>query len=231
MQFIERNSFNLSSAIYYLERKEGGPRFTLFPMIHVGDKSYYAEIVRRLIECDLIISEGVSSKRAALLTTSYRIVKHIRGLDLVTQNEIDMSAFRSKIVNAEMKGKEFDELYSSLPIFDRIQIWFLFPLFALYLLFFGTRQFIASELATEDLPTSEEILADDMYDRLDDLVMSKRDTLLVQKLQSLVEDPEANRKHVGVLYGAKHMRSIVMFLMGKGGYSVSRAEWVTVFDL
>lgn len=231
MQFIERNSFNVRSAIYYLERKEGGPRFILFPMIHVGDKSFYAEVAGRLAECDLIIAEGVSSKRAALLTSSYRIVKHIRRLDLITQYEMDTSVFRSKIVNADMKEKEFDELYSNLPILDRLQIFFLIPLFTLYLLLFGTRQFIASELTTEDLPTSEEILADDMSERLEDVILTKRDSFLIQRLQSLVEDRAAEQMKIGVLYGAKHMRSIVMFLFERLGYGVSEAEWVTVFDL
>lgn len=231
MQFIERSSFSLRSAIYYLERKEGGPRFILFPMIHVGDKDFYADVARRLAECDSVVAEGVSSKRAALLTSSYRIVKYVRRLDLITQHEMDTSTFRTKIVNAEMKQKEFDELYSALPLLDRIQIFLLFPLFAVYLLLFGTRQFIASELAIEDLPTSEELLADDMFERLEDVILIKRDSVLIQRLQSLVEDPEADQKQIGILYGAKHMRSIVMFLMGKLGYSVSRAEWVTVFDL
>jgi hypothetical protein len=200
-------------------------------MIHVGEKRYYAEIARRLVECDLIIAEGVSSKRSAILTMSYRIVKHIRRLDLVTQHEMDTSILKSKIINADIEGGEFEKLYSNLPILDRLQILILSPAFALYLLLFGTRKFIASELATEDLPTSEEILADDFSERLEEVTLTKRDCVLVQKLQDLIEDRAQEGMKIGILYGARHMRTVVAFLFNKFGYNVGRAEWVTVFDL
>lgn len=95
MQFIEKNSFNVRSAIYHLKKDGAGLEFLLFPMIHVGSKEFYEEVSRRLTACDLILAEGVNSRKVNLLTFSYRIVKKIRRMDLVTQQEgMIVSGFR-----------------------------------------------------------------------------------------------------------------------------------------
>src|SRR5262245_773993 len=104
MQFIEKNSFNVRSAAYCLKKEGSALEFLLFPMIHVGSSEFYDEISRRLASCDLILAEGVKSKRANLLTLSYRIVKHIRRMELVTQ------AFRlTKHTSEEGKTWRADE--------------------------------------------------------------------------------------------------------------------------
>src|SRR4029453_3883415 len=108
MQFIEKNSFNVRSAVYHL-KKDDAPDFFLFPMIHVGSQTFYDEIARRLMTCDLILAEGVASKRVNLLTLSYRVVKRIKRMDLVTQQDgLKADAFRSKVTNADMTGDAFD---------------------------------------------------------------------------------------------------------------------------
>jgi hypothetical protein len=83
MQFIEKNSFNVRSAIYHLKKDDTGLEFLLFPMIHVGSQAFYDEVSRRLAACDLILAEGVNSKKANILTLSYRIVNKIWRMDLV----------------------------------------------------------------------------------------------------------------------------------------------------
>ena len=87
MQFIEKNSFNVRSAVYRLKKEGTGLEFLLFPMIHVGSREFYEEVSRRLSSCDLILAEGVKSRKANILTLSYRVVKKIRRMDLVTQQE------------------------------------------------------------------------------------------------------------------------------------------------
>jgi hypothetical protein len=63
MQFIEKNSFNVRSAVYELKKDGTGLEFLIFPMIHVGSREFYEEMSRRLSTCDLILAEGVKSKR------------------------------------------------------------------------------------------------------------------------------------------------------------------------
>ena len=233
MQFIEKNSFNVRSAIYRMTRDDDGLEFILFPMVHVGSKEFYAEVSRRLAECDLILAEGVASRKGNLLTRSYRIVRKIKRMDLVTQQEgMKVSGLREKIMNADIEGKAFDERWSSLPLKLKAQIFFLMPVYVASLFLFGTRETIAENIALEDLPSSEEIsFQDDDFDKLDDLVIDERDRRLIRNIQSVHEINGKERKTVGIVYGAMHMRNVTSFLLGKLEYRVAKAEWVTVFNL
>lgn len=230
MQFIEKNSFNVRSAIYHLKR-DGAPDFFLFPMIHVGSQTFYDEITRRLMACDVILAEGVASKRANLLTLSYRVVKHIKRMDLVTQQDaMKGGAFRAKVTNADMAGNAFDARWSSLPLWLRVQLFLLLPVYIIYLLFFGARQTLAENIALEDLPSSDEILLeDDRLADLDSLLIDERDRTLIGNIKRVYES--GGNRTIGVIYGARHMRNAVDFLLRNLNYHVAKAEWVTVFDL
>jgi hypothetical protein len=57
MQFIEKNSFNVRSAVYRLQKPNDPLEFVLFPMIHVGSKQFYDEVRQRLLNCDLILAD------------------------------------------------------------------------------------------------------------------------------------------------------------------------------
>jgi hypothetical protein len=231
MQFIEKNSFNVRSAVYHLKKEGSGLEFVFFPMIHVGSQSFYDEISRRLGGCDLILAEGVTSKRIQLLTLSYRIVKRIKRMDLVTQQDgLMLSDFQSRIVNADMSGRAFDERWSSLPFLLRAQLFFLIPAYIVYLLLFGTRNTLAQNIALEDLPSSEEILFDDdRFDKLNSLLIDERDRKLMANIVRL-RDSNGN-KIVGVVYGARHMRNAINFMLSNLNYKVYKADWVTVFEL
>lgn len=233
MQFIERNTLNVRSAIYYLRKNEGDLEFILFPMIHVGTKEYYDEVSRRLASCDVILAEGVNSKRTSLLTLSYRIVKKIRRMDLITQSEgMQMSIFRDKIQNSDMAGHVFDERWSALPLGVRAQIFAFIPFYIVYLFFFGTREMLADNITLEDLPSRDETLLQDAnFKKLDDPLIDERDRKLIDNIERLHDAERYDKKTVGVIYGAIHMRNAISFLLRKLNYKVTKAEWVTVFDL
>ena len=233
MQFIEKNSFNVRSAVYRLKKDGSGLEFLIFPMIHVGSGEFYQEISRRLSSCDLVLAEGVKSKRANMITLSYRIVKHIRRMDLVTQQDgMKVDEFRAKILNADMEGPVFDQRWSSLPVVLRIQLFIIVPIYVVYLFLFGTRETLARNIALEDLPSSDEMLSnDDDSEPLDSLLLDQRDQGLIEHIARLENTPPEESCCVGIIYGARHMRSIVGYLMQKLNYRVAKAEWVKVFDL
>jgi hypothetical protein len=233
MQFIEKNSFNLRAAVYSLKHDSTALEFVIFPMIHVGSREYYQEITRRLSTCDLILVEGVKSKKAALLTLSYRFIKKIRRMDLITQHEgIRLDEFRNEIRNTDMEENAFDEGWSSLPITLRLQLFLLVPFFVLYLFAFGTREKLAENLVLEDLPSSDEILfEDESLSRLDTLVVDERDRKLLEHLANVNDERAQISQRIGVLYGAFHMRRVMPFLMQSLNYRVVKADWVKVFDL
>ncbi len=233
MQFIEKNSFSVRSAIYRLKKDEDGLEFILLPMVHVGSQQFYDEVSNRLANCDLILAEGVNSKKVNLLTRSYRIVNKIRRMDLVTQQQgMKGASFGGKLVNADMEGRTFDEEWSSLPLILKTKLYLLVPVYAVYLFLLGTRETIAEYIAVDDLPSSNEVLfQDDDFDRLDVLLVDERDRRLIRRIASLDEANGKEKKIVGILYGAMHMRNVTSFLLQTLKYRIVKAEWITVFDL
>ncbi|MCI0664389.1 MAG: TraB/GumN family protein, partial [Acidobacteria bacterium] len=217
----------------HLKKDGAGLEFLLFPMIHVGSKEFYDEVSRRLAACDLILAEGVNSRKAHLLTLSYRIVKKIRRMDLVTQRDgMKISSFRDKIINSDMEGRAFDEHWSALPLGLKAQLFLFLPIYVANLFLFGTREKLAEHMATEDLPSSDEILLqDENFEKLDTLLLDERDQRLISHIQMLYDSHQRDRKIVGVVYGALHMRNVIRFLLSGLNYRVAGAEWVTVFDL
>jgi len=232
MQFIEKNSFNVRSVVYRLKKDGSALEFLIFPMIHVGSKEFYEEISRRLASCDLILAEGVKSRRVNLITLSYRIVKHIRRIDLVTQHDgMRVETFRAKILNTDIDGAAFDERWSSLPISLRLQFIVLVPICVVYLFLFGTRETLADYVALDDLPSPEEILSDnENSEAFDSLIINERNRILIEHVTKL-EDQQNGAKQIGIVYGARHMRNTMRFLMQELDYRVAKAEWVKVFDL
>jgi hypothetical protein len=52
-------------------KKDGqGLEFILFPMIDIGSQELHDEVSERLAKCDLILAEGVDSKKASLPSQS-----------------------------------------------------------------------------------------------------------------------------------------------------------------
>ncbi|MGH9754389.1 MAG: hypothetical protein ACREA2_16545 [Blastocatellia bacterium] len=154
-------------------------------------------------------------------------------MDLVTQREgMKVSGFRDKIINSDMEGRAFDERWSALPLGLRAQLLLFLPIYVVNLFLFGTRETLAENMALEDLPSSDEILLqDENFEELDDLLLDKRDQQLITHIKKLYDSYRQDKKIVGVVYGAMHMRNVVRFLIGGLNYRVTEAEWVTVFDL
>jgi hypothetical protein len=233
MQFIEKSWLGVRSAVYHLKHDEDGPEFILFPMVHVGSREFYAEVSRQLADCDLILAEGVASRKANLLTLSYRVVRRIKRMDLVTQREgLNTKSLRDRILRVDMTGRAFDERWSALPWKLRMQLYFFLPVFVAYMFLRGTRAMLAEHLALEDLPSREEVLeADESFAPLDALVIDERDRQLVRSLEEIYLAKQQTGKKVGVLYGARHMRCAADYLLHTLNYRVAKAEWVTVFYL
>lgn len=233
MQFIEKNSFNVRSAVYRLKRDDSCLEFFIFPMIHVGSSEFYEEISSRLATCDLILAEGVNSKTAGLITLSYRIVKHIRRMDLLLQSDgMKVEQFAEKILNTDISGSAFDQRFSSLPFKTRAKVIVEIPICVLFLLLYGSRETLSEYVAVEDQPSDNEMFStDEDFEAWEGLLLAERDRLLIEQIWKLEKEPNGTSKLVGIVYGAAHMRNVMTFLMQTLKYRIVKAEWVTVFDL
>lgn len=77
----------------------------------------------------------------------------------------------------------------------------------------------------------------DLYDpppgceELLDLIVARRDRLLMNALEAVHEVHSGDPLTVSVVYGAYHVPAIIHGLRGRYGYTVRDAEWLTVFPI
>ncbi len=75
------------------------------------------------------------------------------------------------------------------------------------------------------------MLQDGSFEELDALLVDERDRDLIRRIENLYGASQNDKKVVGVIYEAMHIRNVTRFLLHKLNYKVAKAEWVTVFDL
>jgi hypothetical protein len=234
MQFIEVTELaGVRSAVIRFRGPDTELRFVLFPMIHLAEPGFYREVAARLRRCDLVVAEGVGagSPSAEALVASYAKLDGHERLGLVVQ-DIDFDTLGVPVVCPDLSGEEFENGYRRLPLRERVVLAALIPAVTAGMRMFGTRRYVARHLGTEDLLSDAEEAAADVLPGLDDLVLRRRDRLLVRVLT------EFHRAHtartgpfvIGVVYGAEHMRAASEALTGLG-YHAADAEWVNVFAL
>ncbi|KUN86290.1 hypothetical protein [Streptomyces griseoruber] len=234
MQFIEVTGLaGVRSAVIRFTGPGTGLSFLLFPMIHLGEPAFYREVADRLRRCDLVLAEGVGRKTrspgAEALVASYEQLEYNERLGLVVQ-DIDYRALGVPVVCPDMSGGEFESGFRRLPLRERLLIATLVPAISAGMRMFGTRRYLARHMATEDLVSDTEQAVADGMPGLDDLVMRRRDRLLVRVLTEFHQayTSRTGPFTVAVVYGAEHMRAASEALVGLG-YHAADAEWLTVF--
>ena len=218
----------LRSAVIELRRPGGPLRFVLFPMVHIGEPSFYAAVMEQLRGCDVVVAEGIQgrSRAASLLTLSYRLVKRGR-LGLVTQN-LDLASLDVPVLRPDMSGGDFDLGWRGISVLRRSLIWVLLPVYILMVLVFGTRARLADHLSLDD----DHGLGGyaEGFEDVDKVLGDDRDRLLVDALAALHETRGTEPLRVGVVYGAQHMIAVVHVLSARFGYVPRGGDWLTVFD-
>ncbi|MCK0169679.1 hypothetical protein MWU53_01270 [Aliiroseovarius sp. S1123] len=231
MQFIERSVLGVRSAVWTLESPQMGFRVMLFPMIHVAQPSFYAEVSKRLSQCDIILCEGVSSKFSKRLAQAYLQLTRNPRLGLVAQHEMALDHVKERLVLADIEGAHFDESWEDLSFFNR----FVFPVaayfFGLYLRFFGTRRLMARQINSQMLESRDDLLKDDDTQELDNILLEHRDQHLISVIDDQIAKLGDAKQTIGIVYGAAHMRAVARHLVRNHGCRTLDGEWITVFDL
>jgi hypothetical protein len=140
--------------------------------------------------------------------------------------------YRDKLIFPDLPPQEFDAAWGELPLRLRLMVYTVIPLIAAYYLFNCSRPALAKRLTVDDHQSKRdaELYASDL-EGLRQVIIDRRDDRLVAKLEQLVRDEPAERRRVGIVHGAGHMRSVAWYLTGALGYHVADAEWITVFSL
>jgi hypothetical protein len=232
VEFINRNSFDVRTAVCEYRHPTAALSFTMIPMVHVATRGFYDRVRQLVDECDVIFVEGIRSARSHLLTRAYRWMASKHDLGLVLQSEalpdIDL---QNKAIYPDMPGHTFDTKWSGLPFTTRMFIACVVPFYAIYLRLFATRELIAQHLQVDQLTQRDEALdLDEHAEAVMELILDERDSLLCTALHKYFTDNHDRPIAAAVVYGAGHMIAVAV-LLRQLGYRVQKSEWVIVFEL
>lgn len=230
MRFVEKTESELQVIVHYLKKSADGPEFVLFPMIHLGSEEFYGEIARRLEDCDVILAEGINSRRGRLLTLPYRIAAKSWRIRLQVQDKaLNLSRFKDRIIKSDLDLASFEEGWSSLSL--RIRAYFLFamPLATFYMFFLCNRESLAGRMLGKR-QSSHSSARDDDVEQFARLLGGERNRVLMEHIRRLHKTSKKQNVRIAIPYGAKHMSRITKCLLGQLGYRVIRKELLTVFE-
>ena len=235
MQIVEFSYLGVRSAVLRLRHRGSSVRFVLYPMIHVADPSFCREVRERLAGCDVVVVEGVGSTAVTRgLTLTYRVLPRSSRSGLVEQPDL-VEGLPVEVVRPDLTGPEFDASWGRMPWWWRLLLrlvlpWVVGSMALMSLL--GGREWVlrqAMELELDDLPTNQEVLDGAWSEQIDRVLLDDRDAPLVAALTALHRQHQDGRETVTVevLYGAAHLRAVLVGLYALG-YRVVGGDWLTV---
>ncbi|MEV8379101.1 hypothetical protein AB0P21_40560 [Kribbella sp. NPDC056861] len=242
MQIIEHSIVGVRSAVTRLRRRGTKLEFVVFPMLHVAMPSFYAEVTERLLQCDLLVVEGIidlpadgdaaetgGSARGLLalsaLTATYRSIAANRDSGLV-EDPIPYGELGVPVITPDMTTAEVGEGIHALPLKTKLQIWGATPLAAVMNYFNGRQRLLTRNIEINDLPSAAEELESEDAAAFRELFIGRRDEQVLTALADLVETRADEQLRVAVVYGGAHIPGIVHGL-SRLGYRPIDAEWLT----
>jgi hypothetical protein len=231
VQLIEASITGVRSAVITLRSRDAPLVFVLFPMLHLGTEAFYGTVASRLNSCDVVVAEGISGRSVvvAALTLTCRLPGRRRRLGLVKQH-IDLAGLGVPVIRPDMTSAEFSTGWRAVPLLQRALVICLAPLVAAVFWLIGTRRILSRYAAVDDLPAPGESQLRDQAGELVDLIVDRRDRLLLSALDALCDQHMTEPMTVAVVYGAGHMPAVAHHLAAAHGYRPREAEWLTVFD-
>lgn len=214
-----------------MQKPAGSLRFVLVPMMHVAMPEFYEGVRERLTTCDLIVTEGVTSRslQATMITAGYRLIAR-RRFGLVRQNYATLLPEGVPEVNADSTAAEamadlratygwiYPLLLAAIPLAHFFVAAFIGP--RLYL----QRQLSASLPADGD--SDEQPLRADGDDPLT-RSQARRNRRLFAELERIDVEHSGAQTSVGVVYGSEHIAEACAYLFTELGYRPDEPEWLT----
>lgn len=227
MQFLESSMIGLRSAICVLSSPNSEMQFVLFPMVHIGDASFYSGVREQLKECSHIVYEGAKSYRSTLLTYSYRFITKRQNLGLVNQKDaLSLSGLDATLIHGDLSTNELSQRWNKLSTLYRFIVPVAGPLYGIYKYLTATRASLAKNHSIESVKSNREIDRKDTD--LSELLIDKRDKKLIETIEETINGNYGTAKKVAVLFGAGHMRVVSRYLLEKHNYRVVDSQWIQV---
>jgi len=233
VQIIESSPLGLRSARLTLENENPSVSFTLYPMIHLGEISYYETIEKELAEHDLVLVEGVKSPIVSRITSSYRWAAAAPALGLILQSSVFRDTVDGqRVIHADLKQDEFEAYWRRVPLWLRFFAFVLAPYIGFKRRFSASRKDFADGMSMNDIASRDEILSwDARFDSFYHAILHARDQRLVEVIAENLDTPKQGIQRIAVVFGARHMRAVIDYLTAERGYRVASGSWLTVFRL
>jgi hypothetical protein len=243
MRIIDVTDGVVTSGVVTMRRRDTPLQFVLYPMMHVAQPSFYAEIHERLMGCELIVAEGIRgwSPQLSALTLAYRFAPRFRRRGLCEQNYATLLPAGVPVINPDLTSAEFVTGLRRLPRWEYRLLLTAAPVFGLVFAVSGPRAFLTRHL-TVDLSTTlrPEVLRAEMIrdknrragitvDHPFDAISVRREDLLLDALTVIHTERCQEPITVAVVYGAAHMPAVATGLMVRHGYRVRDVERLVIF--
>ncbi len=221
--------FGLRAARLAFHHPQTGVEVTIFPMVHIGERQFYKRAYKDAFEHDVVLYEGVRTRRSKLITASYRWL-NLERLGLVVQPSAAEFEGPARSVHADIAPEELRALWQRMPLWLRALVAFGGPAFGMYGRFTASRDSIAKGMTKDLLRDPDDILDQgDEFEPLRDMISHARDRRLIETLTSEL-GAAAHSTRIAIVYGAGHVAPVVRALT-RQGFSTRPSEWMTIFSL
>ena len=229
MQIVERSVLGVRAARQVMQSPDKQVSVTLFPMIHIGDESFYRQVHADALQHDVVFVEGIRSPVTRLITSSYRWINKEK-LDLVIQPRLNATGGKPTIVHADLSSEEFHRYWQELPLWLKVMVGVFAPLVGIRRRLFATRESLAKAMEMEDRLSSDEVLSfDPRFAALRRTILDVRDHRLIEKLAEELDGSHDRPRKIAVIYGAGHMRALLAELRRRG-FRTAGAQWQMVMS-
>lgn len=228
MQIVERSVLGVRAVRQTMQSPDKEVSVTLFPMIHIGQESFYRQVHADALQHDVVLVEGVRSPITRLITSSYRWIDKDK-LALVVQPKLSEPVDGgARVVHADLSTEEFHREWSKLPLWLKLAVGIFAPLVGIHRRLFASRESLAKKMEREDLLSSDEILDfDPSFAALRRTIIEVRDQRLIDKLGEELDRTDDAPRKIAIIYGAGHMRAVLAELKRRN-FRTAGATWQMV---
>lgn len=224
MQIKEISDFSFRVALYLL--KKDNLEFVPIPMCHIGSKEFYQDVMKEMDKCDKILYEGVRVKGAKFMTYE----KVAKRLGLTAQyHEVEMKKYKEKLIHADFDEQKAQEEWGKVAWTERFAFKVFTPIFFTIAPFFLNKRKFAKLLKNDNELVDYDPLKDDKPDSLDLFMLKKREDVIFQEVDKIMQNDNGEIKRIGILYGAGHMRNVIHYLKTKYKFKMKDSWFLTVF--
>jgi hypothetical protein len=225
MEILSGNSFDLRSAVYTFTHPTLPHQFITFPMVHIGDPTFYHQVHQRLHQCDIILYEGINSRMGSLGIKAYELLAKNLGLALQKTELKKQGLEHTELICADLYKQEFEGYWKKIPLHERVFYNGFMFIQHLYQMASVTKDIIANNLTL----TLREDASSFTSEHLQDLIIKKRDRRLIHHIERQMDIHQGVTKTIGVVFGAVHIQAVMRYLIDQHKYKVKDAEWLIVF--